>query len=439
MQAPGLPLPSIASIKRLGLADRLVRRNPLSYGRIRQQIEEFERLAPEERRRWRAARLERIVRSARTTVYGRTHGSARPLEEWPLLDKAAVRDRRAEFLARSAAFAVEGSTSGTSGIPLRLKRSLVSVVHEQVMFDRLLERAGLEPVGCRAAVLRGDDIKSPADRSPPYWTLANRERRLIFSSNHLDRETVWHFVRRLREYEPDLLLAYPTVLESLCRLMAELGLECTVPVTVCASEVLTQATVDLARTALRTRVVAHYGQAERVAWAEGTPASGFRFDPSYSFNELWLVEREDDADIYELVGTGLWNRAMPLVRYRTGDYMRLAKGSDPAAVAEGREPFLGIIGRSGDYLVAPTGAHLMGIDHIPRGVPNLVRAQFIQDSPERVTLLVVPAAGFGEETVALLRAHAALKLPPSMQLRIEITDRLERSPTGKTPLVVRRC
>jgi phenylacetate-CoA ligase len=116
--------------------------------------------------------------------------------------------------------------------------------------------------------------------------------------------------------------------------------------------------------------------------------------------------------------------------------MRLRKGSDPAAVAAGRETFLGVIGRSGDYLVAPSGARLVGIDHIPRGVPNLIRAQFIQESPEDVTMLVVPAPGFGEEQRRLLLENAARKLPPSMRLRIETTSLLRRTRSGKTPLVI---
>ena len=438
MHAPALELPSIASIKRLGLADTFVRRNALLYGRIRRQIEDFEALAPDEQRHWRAVRLERMLRAARRTGYGRTHGCACPLSEWPLLEKEAVRDRHGEFLATSAAFAVQGSTSGTSGIPLNLKRSVVSVVYEQVMFDRLLERAGLDAARCRAAVLRGDDVKDPADRAPPYWKPANGGRRLIFSSNHLDRDTVEHFVRQLREYRPDLLLAYPTVLESLCALMLERGLELSIPITVCASEVLTRHTAELASSALATRVIGHYGQAERVAWAAGEPATGYRFDPTYSINELVHIESEPDAEIYELTGTGLWNRAMPLIRYRTGDQIRLRRGADPLAVAAGREGFLDVIGRNGDFLVAPSGARLMGIDHIPRGVPNIVRTQFIQESPERARLLVVPGAEFGEESLDLLRAHAALKLPPAMTLVIETTKRLERNTSGKAPLVLRR-
>jgi hypothetical protein len=66
-----------------------------------------------------------------------------------------------------------------------------------------------------------------------------------------------------------------------------------------------------------------------------------------------------------------------------------------------------------------------------------VRAQFIQDSMQSVTLLVVAAPGFNDECRRLLLHHASLKLPPSMTLRIETTTRLVRNTSGKAPLVVR--
>jgi phenylacetate-coenzyme A ligase PaaK-like adenylate-forming protein len=130
---------------------------------------------------------------------------------------------------------------------------------------------------------------------------------------------------------------------------------------------------------------------------------------------------------------------MPLVRYATGDRVRLRAGGSVAAVEEGRETFLDILGRSGDYILAPSGARLLGIDHIPRDVPHVVRAQFVQESAEAVTLLIVPAPGFNEECRQLLLEHARLKLPPSMTLQIQTTDRLVRNRAGKAPLVIRHA
>lgn len=427
----------IANLKHLHLSDRLIRRNVLWYAGPRRLLAEFEHLDAAARQRWRQQRLQRILTASRRTAYGQRVGAPGFLGDWPILEKETVRENPGAFLARPAWLAIAATTSGTTGMPLCLRRSLSNIAYEQAVLDHLIASAGICLQECRAAVLRGDDIKSPADREPPFWRLASGGRRLIFSSNHLDRSTIAAFVEALRHFAPDVIFAYPSVLDSLCSLMLERGLSLRVKLTACGSESLSKATTEIARAALATRVIGYYGQAERVAWAYGDPDHGFRFLPSYSVNELRLIESAGDLDTYEIIGTGLWNTAMPLVRYATGDRIRMHKGTSPVAVADGRERFLEILGRSGDYILSPSGARLLGIDHIPRNVPHLVRTQFIQESPSSVRLLVIPAPGFDEASRKLLLKHASLKLPPSMSIRIETTHELMRNRTGKAPLVVR--
>ena len=428
----------IARLKRLDFSDRLLRRHPLYYPRARRELDAYERLDQEARRDWQHQAVRRLLQAAGRSEYGRKLGSPRYLGDWPILEKDAVREHPQSLLTGVGLITAPASTSGTTGTPLSLRRSVASVAFEQAVLDGLVARAGVDPARCRGAVLRGDDVKSPADCSPPFWRLANGGRRLVFSSNHLDAQTLGAFIEALRGYGPQVLFAYPTVLESLCTLMLARGLTLPVPLTVCGSEVLTGETCELARQALGTRVISYYGQAERVAWADGDPAQGYRFLPSYGVVELRFVESQADGDIYDVIGTGLWNHAMPLVRYLTGDRIRLRAGASAAAVAEGRESFPDILGRSGDYILAPSGARLLGIDHIPRDVPHVVRAQFVQEAADTVTLLILPAPGFDDECRRLLLEHARLKLPPSMTLRIETTDRLVRNRAGKAPLVIRQ-
>lgn len=426
------------ALKRLGFSDALVRRNPVFYGNASRVIRTFESQKEERSRRWIDDRLREMLVTARRTRYGQRAGGTLELQDWPILEKESVRERPDDFVLGPSLLNVGAATSGTSGTPLRLRRSLASLAYEQAVIDRCVERMGVSPTQCRGAVLRGDDLKPISDREPPFWRLANGGRRLLFSSNHLDATTVGDFVEALREYAPDVVFAYPTVLDSLCALMLEQDLHVEIPVTVCSSEVLTSATAVLAKRALGTRLLDYYGQAERVAFASGNPTEGYRFHPSYSVNELQWVEDDDEGAVYELIGTGLWNEAMPLIRYRTGDRVRLRCASDPLEVARGADTFLGVIGRNDDVLLGPAGARLTGIDHIPRGVPGVIRAQFVQESFESVRLLIIPAEDFSERSRRLLLEHAALKLPPTMKVRIELTKELVRNRSGKAPLVIRQ-
>jgi phenylacetate-CoA ligase len=89
--------------------------------------------------------------------------------------------------------------------------------------------------------------------------------------------------------------------------------------------------------------------------------------------------------------------------------------------------------------VCPEGVRLTGIDQIPRDVKHVLRIQVIQENLNEVRILVLPAAGYGERDAAQLLENARAKVPSSMQLSIETVQWLERTPRGKTPLVIHRA
>ena len=320
------------------------------------------------------------------------------------------------------------------------------MVFEQVCQDRLIEALGADPRNDRIAILRGDNIKDPNDLSPPHWKVTNGGRVMVFSSNVLMRETVADYARALREFKPALLCAYPTSLECLCRLLQERGMQLDIPCVLTSSEVLKREAWTLARETLHCAVADYYGQAERVAFAYAFAPREYRFLPCYGHVELRPFRSEQIADaghgqLYEIVGTTFWNDHMPLVRYRTGDLIRLPEHFGEREIEEvtlGMRPFPGVLGREQEILVCPTGVRLTGIDHIPRDVDNILRIQVIQESLDDVRILVLPAPGYSERDAALLLQNARAKVPESMRLRIETAQWLERTPRGKTPLVIHR-
>jgi phenylacetate-CoA ligase len=226
------------------------------------------------------------------------------------------------------------------------------------------------------------------------------------------------------------------MLESLCLHLQTIGRSLAIPVTVCSSEVLHVQTWDLVKTTMKTNLVDHYGQAERVAFAYALEPSSYRFLPGYSFNELLPTGDRDDGT-FEIVATALWNLAMPIVRYRTGDLVRLDPSADVDRVRFGLDLFDEIVGRESDYLLSPEGAPLIAVNHIPRGVEHVVRTQFVQQGSD-VCIYVIAAEGFDASDRDLLLSNAARKLPPSMNVRVEVISELFRHTSGKVPFIVRR-
>jgi phenylacetate-CoA ligase len=429
----------VAPVKRMSLGSALIRGNPLHHTRAARLFAALEAAPLEQRRAWMRDRLGAALRVAGTAVFGRRLGSPGALEAWPLLTPAEVRERPRDFV-RTRPWPIPSSTGGTTGVPLPLARSARSVAYEQAAIDHVMRAAGVDPARARIAVVRGDDVKSPSDREPPFWRTTHGGRRLVFSSNHLDRGTVAAYAGALRDFAADVWWVYPTALEALVRLADEAGERLRVPLVLASSEVLSPWVRAAATAAFGCRVADYYGQAERVAFAWSVRPGEYRFLPGYSAVELVPAPDAGEGARYEVVGTVLWNEAMPLVRYRTGDIITLPSAADAAmleSVALGVTPFGGIEGRDGDILVGPDGARLTGIDHFHRGVDRVVRVQVAHLTPGRVEVRVIPAPGFGDAERAQLMANARRKLPGTMEVEVVLVDTLERTPLGKTPFVIR--
>lgn len=430
------------ALKRLSFGDALIRRNPLFYSRARARIDALQAHSLAARRKWQKQRLRKVLEAARRSPYGRRVGGGETLSSWPLLEKNTLRAQPDALRAPGLFVSVRGSTGGTTGLPLRLVRSLESVVSEQAALDWVLERLGVQPSRMRMAVLRADSIKDPADRNPPYWILTHGARRMVLSAHHLSADTVRDYARALREFQPDVLWVYPTALESLSRLLLGAGLRLDIPRVHASSEVLGPRTWKIARQALGQPMIAdYYGQAERVAFAAAFEPGVYRFLPGYSAVELVRFAAQGDETLYEIVGTSLWNLAMPLVRYRTGDLVSLPSawgGAELDEVALGERPFGGVLGRSGEFLLTPEGARITGINHFPREVGHVRRIQVIQERVDEVRLLVLAEDGYSQHDAQRLLANVRAKLPPSMRVSLELCERLEQTALGKTPFVIHR-
>jgi phenylacetate-CoA ligase len=428
------------------LGQSLIRRNPFYYDSARELLDAGESMGLAGRREWSEERLRRTLSIARHTSYGRKVKGGALLDSWPLLEKETLRGGQKNFITSNRWFSAPAATGGTTGIPLSLIRSLSGVVFEQVCQDRLVEALGADPRIDRIAILRGDNIKDPNDLKPPHWKTTNGGRVMVFSSNVLMRETVADYAKALSEFRPKLLCAYPTSLECLCRLLQERGMHLEIPCVLTSSEVLKREAWTLARDTLGCDVADYYGQAERVAFAYAFAPREYRFLPFYGHVELRQFKSEQIADaghgqLYEIIGTTFWNDHMPLVRYRTGDLIRLPETYGAREIEEvtlGIRPFHGVLGREQEILVCPKGVRLTGIDHIPRDVNHILRIQVIQESLDDVRILVLPAAGYSDRDAAQLLQNARAKVPETMRLRIETAQWLERTPRGKTPLVIHR-
>lgn len=415
--------------------NNVIRRNPLFYKKYYNLLTSFEESSLSEVKSKSKEYLSQHLKRAEQTQYGKEY-KGNSYQKWPVITKNLIRDNYNDFIKGSKVFSVTASTSGTSGTPLQLIRDFKSVVLEQASIDYIVSLKGYEFDQMKIAVLRGDNIGNSHSSTNKFWSYANKNK-LIFSANHLNKNSASNYINEIKRFSPDCIYAYPTSLELLLGYLENSEIDINIPLILTSSEVVSDELREKGKNILGADFIDYYGQAERVTFAYSIDKD-YYFLPYYSYVELTYVRSTDKFDVYEIIGSNFHNSKMPLVRYKTGDQIYLKKGeSDIEKISLGLKPFQKIAGRESDYLVTPDGGNLMGIDHIPRDLSGVIQMQFIQHNINNVQVNVVTRRGLNKNLRKDIINKCRLKIPESIEINLCDVDSLQKTASGKTPFVIR--
>ncbi len=320
------------------------------------------------------------------------------------------------------------TTGGSSGVPVGfyLHRG-VSRPKEQAYLDAQWSRRGYSP-GDRVAVIRGGVTSSRSDGSISYFDATRNW--LVLSSYHLTADRLPEYMARLNEFAPQHLHAYPSAALMLARGMREKGLRLSFQLRslLCGSEKLTAQDQAFLEHHFEARVFHWYGHSERVVLAgQGRTSNHLYFWPTYGYAELG---EPDEQGLCEVIGTSFHNLVMPLIRYRTGDYVRLPKRLD--AELPGLE-VEAVVGREYEFLVSATGRRvsLTAINMHDGIFDGLLAVQFRQTKAGEVDFCYQPGRQWHTRYVDGIRTGLLKKLGDDFEVRLLQVSEVEKSLTGK--------
>lgn len=372
---------------------------------------------------------------ASVDFHPRDVASVDDLAALPFLDKEQVRVEPERFLPdEPRAATVAQTTGGTTGTPLAYWATLDAVRTNYATYEsRSREWAGVR-LGDRMASLHGQPIVPLGQAGGPYWRHNLAFRQLYLSVYHLNQSTVGEYVGALERFGPEVVLGYTSVVHRLARHLVEVGdLGRIRPRAVMVSSecLLPAARADM-ELAFGCRVHNAYSLGELVAYVSECPHGELHVSSDYGVVELVEIEGQT-----EIVATGLINKGMPLIRYRTGDAAAPA-GNGPSRCGRGLPRLGSIEGRLDDVVRTPEGATVgpAPMSLAFQRVAHLRRAQVVQDSVDEVLVRLEPGDGFVPADQDFLDGELRLRLGPSLRLRYEVVNELPRTSGGKERLVV---
>jgi phenylacetate-CoA ligase len=363
------------------------------------------------------------------------------LENWPVLSKEEVRKNPTAFLADSArpSRMFRLSTSGTSGSPVTTWRSR-RMMHECYALFEARTRGwyGVDRY-MRWAILGGQIVTPAAQTTPPFWSWNGGLRQLYFSTLHLSSANVGAYIGAMRRYRVRYLFGYASSMYWLAKMAREQALDAPrLIVAVSNAEPLHPHQREMIGGVFGCPVRDTYGMVEIV-----TAATECEHGVLHIWPEAGVVEVLDDASdavlgpgqAGRLVGTGLLNENMPLIRYDIGDRGALGPSGDrPCACGRLLPRFERIEGRSSDNLITTDGRRVFWINPIFYELP-VQEAQVVQESLGRLRVRLVPSTGY-EESIERSIRHRLTQRLGNVEVEFEYVSSIPRGANGKFRPVV---
>lgn len=320
-----------------------------------------------------------------------------PISEFPIIDKDLIRSRHSEFLAKPFVTAKlhRMSTSGSTGTPFSVvqnyeKRS--RVLAEIVYFGELCGYT----IGQRYAFIRS--WNSQSRKSPLESFLQNL---IAIDTSRLDEESL-ETMRSLlkRDKRLSCILGYASSLDLLAQHLLEKGETPEsfkrMKVVISGSEILSDKARRNLKRVFGCNVVSRYSNQENGLIAQEVSDNVFLINRASYYLEFLKPNSDDYAqpgELSRIVLTDLFNYAMPMIRYDTGDLAIFDEHPDYGRVITSIE------GRVRDFFY-DTQDRLLSPSAITVQMwkfDRLRQFQFIQDGRAKYLLKVNGARGVYED------------------------------------------
>jgi phenylacetate-CoA ligase len=404
------------------------------------------------REAWQAERLGRILHRAATLVpyYRRLWEDRRRrgdrtsheyLENWPVLEKDAVRADPGAFVAddRDRRKLFHEQTSGTTGKPLDIWRSretltlLYAIAEARTLAWHDIPRAS------RYARLGGQLVVPTANREPPFWVWNAAMQQLYMSTYHLAPAFLPHYLDALQRHRIQYLAGYTSSLAALAhQALADGRRDLRMYATFTNAEGVDERQRSVIEAAFGGPVRETYGQAEMVAAATECPAGRLHLWPEAGIVEVWAGDaRAPEGQDGEFICTGLLNTDMPLIRYRIGDRGRLAAPGESCRCGRGLALLGAVEGRANDNLYTRDGRRVFWLNPVFYGLP-VRESQIEQVALDRVVVRIVPAPGFDVERTPATIARRLRDRLGDVDVEFNEVSDIPRTTNGKLRSVLCR-
>ncbi|MBU6997154.1 MAG: phenylacetate--CoA ligase family protein [Theionarchaea archaeon] len=245
-------------------------------------------------------------------------------------------------------------------------------------------------------------------------------------------------LRLVQNHNPDVASGYPSSLYEIARLYRENPGSLRLKMVLSNSELLTESTREYLESTFNCPVYDDYSSFELHNIGAECALKSMHIHIDNNIVEI-IKDGEQAApgEVGEIVVTNIRNRAMPFIRYRTGDYGALDE--EPCPCGRGLPVFKSIEGRKDEYLVLPSGGHVSPRVFDPLDLIfhlYVSKFQIIQKKKDEFLIKVVREANYHDDVTKTLVREAKRCFPEPIEVEVMPVEDISRTGRGKLRAVL---
>jgi phenylacetate-CoA ligase len=354
------------------------------------------------------------------------------LKKLPVLTKDIVKENVEQLSNPSYSGKISKmKTSGTTGSGLVFPYSLEMENKQWAVWWRYRRWHGIDfNIWC--GWFGGRSIMPIRCQTPPFWRINSPGKQIMFSAYHLNLDTVNFYYNEIIDRKLKWLHGYPSQLSILASLISEKNLSplsFVTYITFGAENLLANQREIICEIFPNAVLKQHYGLAEGVANISEDINGNLIVDDDFCYMEFMPVD-ETNPQICKIIGTGFSNETFPLIRYDTGDIVKITYLPDE------RIKILSIDGRKEDFITLPNGVKLGRLDHIFKNLTAIKEAQIHQRDLYHIDFNVVKSHTFTKNDEQKLLTEIRKRIDETVSVNINYIDKINRTKTGKLRFVI---
>jgi phenylacetate-CoA ligase len=366
------------------------------------------------------------------------------LAQIPILEKADLRLYNASIQNQSRKSTFDNHTSGTSGSPTLIKYDDESLQIGFALWRRFHNWIGLPPKP-RSVRLSGKILIAPNQSKAPFWVYNYYSKQLFMSVYHLTDENMKAYIEKLNSFKPAFIDAYPSAIYILACYINKNNIQLNFKLTAIATtaETLYSNYREEIERAFDCPVYNQYSSSEGGPFIVECPYKKLHINVDSGVFEFINMNNEpaQAGEIAELMVTSLRQWKTPLIRYRTGDWLKLSAQSftyQKCACGCSMPVVEEIIGRQEDILYTREKGLIGRMDPAYKGLNGIVKSKIIQHSLDFLEVVHVVDKQYTDLMEQKLIKNLRDRLGDKIEIKITIVAEIPLGASGKFKAVERK-